>query len=151
MRYEVVPFEPWMISTLVSRARKADADEFLAVCGSTPEQVIIRGSYMGAMAGLADGVPYCVFGVNRAAMISDMGIPWMVGTVDLDRHARYFIKHCRAIVDGWMLEYRMLENHIDARNTKAIRWLKWMGFEFDDPAPYGWLGMPFLRFWRGHV
>ena len=140
-----------MIPGIASRVRKADADEFWASTGMTAEQTIVLGAHTGAHVGMADGVPFCVFGVSQASLIGSVGIPWMVGTVELDHHAYGFLKHCRPVVDRWADRFDLLVNYVDARNTRAIRWLKWLGFEFGEPEPYGWLGMPFIRFWRGHV
>jgi len=42
--------------------------------------------------------------------------------------------------------YSHLENWVDARNTKAINWLRWLGFTVHDPVPFGVAGLPFHRF-----
>jgi hypothetical protein len=39
-----------------------------------------------------------------------------------------------------------LENVVDARNTKSIRWLRRMGFEVLPAAPLGVEGRPFHLF-----
>jgi hypothetical protein len=43
--------------------------------------------------------------------------------------------------------YPQLENHVDARNRRALRWLGWLGFTIEAPAPWGVEGRPFHRFW----
>jgi hypothetical protein len=46
-----------------------------------------------------------------------------------------------------MLEqHSFLENWVDARNVTSIKWLKWCGFDFDDPAPFGVEQLMFHRF-----
>jgi hypothetical protein len=45
-------------------------------------------------------------------------------------------------------DYPRLCNVVDVRNTVAIRWLKWLGFEFNvPPAPHN--GQLFLIFQAG--
>jgi hypothetical protein len=43
--------------------------------------------------------------------------------------------------------YPHLENYVDVRNELSIKWLRWLGFQFDpQPIPYGVWEMPFFRF-----
>jgi len=59
-----------------------------------------------------------------------------------------FLRRNRNWIDANMKIYDKLENYVDARNTKAINWLKWLGFQFaDETVPYGMLKMPFYKFW----
>jgi len=49
-------------------------------------------------------------------------------------------------------KFSLLYNYVDARNVKSIKWLRWLGFQLDEPAPYGVRGLPFHRFeLRGKV
>ena len=52
-----------------------------------------------------------------------------------------------SIAPGQMvMHYRLLQNHVDARNTEAVRWLGWLGFEMDPALPFGPDQLPFHRF-----
>jgi hypothetical protein len=42
--------------------------------------------------------------------------------------------------------FPVLENMVDARNTKSIKWLKRLGFTFGPPLPHPHSGLPFYPF-----
>jgi hypothetical protein len=37
-------------------------------------------------------------------------------------------------------------NYVDARNVRAVKWFKWLGFEVSEPEPFGLNGELFHRF-----
>ena len=135
--------------------RPEDEAELWAASMSLPLPVMLRGLKLSTdtWVGLADGVPFCMVGVAPYSLIGSKGVPWMVGTVQLDRHAKAFLKACRPVLETILRQFSTLENWVDARNTKAIRWLRWMGFQVEDPQPHGALGLPFCHFVmrRDHV
>ena len=53
------------------------------------------------------------------------------------------------MIATWREQFPFMFNYVDARHTDAIRWLKWLGFEFDEAAPYGPFDLPFYRFTMG--
>lgn len=128
--------------------RDADREELRASSGQIPLLAMrsaIRYSDV-AMTGFADGVPVCMWGVTRESLIGNIGVPWMIATERLEKHARLFIRKCRKPLMEMRKEYDILTNYVDARNTRAIRWLEWMGFKIHDPKPYGVLNLPFHKF-----
>ena len=146
--FEVVMATPAIIDAVVADVRQADVDELWAVAQVTPRSAIAYGAeHSTAFALLADGVPVCVFGIVPYSVLSGAGIPWMVGTPGIDRHAVGFIRRCRMDLARFFGEWDKLFNVVDARNTKAIRWLKWLGFSVSDPTPYGPLGLLFCPFY----
>lgn len=136
------------IYAIASHVRPADTDELYASAGSTPTEAMIFGLEQGeeTYTGLIDDVPVCMWGVALESLIGNVGMPWMVATTMADKHAMTFLRHCREDVTGVLSKYKKLFNYVDARNTKAIAWLKWLGFAIEEPAPYGVLNMPFHRF-----
>lgn len=150
MNYRIVPLDLEHVASLATRCRPEDAREFWCASGQTPGHALMDGFRSGsAMCGLADDLPLCAFGVSSASLLGGKtGVPWMIGTVDLDRHAAGFLRRCRPVVESMFSEFEVLSNYVDASNVRAIRWLKWLGFEFGQPEPYGWLDLPFIRFER---
>lgn len=61
----------------------------------------------------------------------------------------YFAKHSRAYVEEMNRAYNYLENYVDVRNIVSIRWLKWCGFQMEEPEIHGVAQIPFIRFHRG--
>lgn len=129
--------------------RPADLQEHRAASGRHPYFAMQRGLEEGsvAMTGTIDGTPVCMWGVRRESLLNNIGIPWMVGTVALDSNAMLFLRRCRKPVLELLGGYDMLVNYVDERNTRAIEWLRFCGFEIGEPEPYGVAGLPFHKFW----
>jgi hypothetical protein len=99
-----------------------------------------------ALTCLFDGEPVAMFGVVPASTLTGRGVPWMVASATLDRHQRLFLRHCRPAVEQMGRMFRHLCNHVDARNTKAVRWLAWLGFTVHPAQPHGPDRLPFHYF-----
>jgi hypothetical protein len=136
------------VAQLAPNVRAADAREIRAATGETPEAALARSLRLSdqAWAGLLDGTVACLFGVGPAALLARVGVPWLVGAEAMVRHPCAFLRRSRACLAHLFADYDVLTNFVDARNDAAIRWLGWLGFTFDDPAPYGPDRLPFYRF-----
>lgn len=148
VRFSIEPATVEHMEHVACHAREADVEELSAAGGFTPLEAMIVGKKWSVecWCGLADGVPICVFGVSSASPLSDTGYPWMVGTDHLDSLAAGFLRRSRGVVKDMLSRYKLLYNYVDARNTRAIRWLRWLGFTIMDTEPYGVCGLPFHRF-----
>lgn len=144
----IVPATADHIAEMLPRVRQADIDEFLAINGSTPEQVLLTGLKIStfACAGLINGQVVTIFGVAPGSMIGGTGTPWLVGTDDLERYQRTFLRRCRNVVNAMLSVYPYLENYVDERNHVAKAWLHWLGFRLEEPAQFGVKGLNFHRF-----
>lgn len=146
----VVPALPEHIPALVPNIRQADIDEMEAGYSLTPQKAMEIGLKHSSQCwvGLVDGEPIAMAGVNAPSVLSDTAYPWMLGTHHLDREDVKigFLIQSRKILRTMLQVYAHLENHVDARNTKAIAWLKWLGFTMDEAKPYGPAGLPFHHF-----
>lgn len=144
----IIDAQAWHIKSIADRMRSADRDE-LAALGYAPE-VAMRVSLGGegeAWTGMIDGVPVCMFGVNSSsALTPHRGLPWMMGTESLDRHAILFLKRCKAQVDRMQSLFPLLENWIAVSNVVAVTWLEWLGFSLHETKMVG--SMEFIRFTR---
>ncbi len=148
-RHKIIPATPEHVDHICARIRKPDLDELWATCMQKPITALQSGLKHSevAMTAVVDDVPICVWGVVRESIMLNVGTPWMVGSRDLDKEAVRFIRYCRDPVMKLFDNYDILENYVDSRNTRSIRWLKWLGFTIDDPKPYGVFNLPFHRFW----
>ena len=98
---------------------------------------------------LLDGVPCLVFGIGTQTFFSEVGVPWLLGTDAADQHQYRFGRQSKKIFSEMYAPYSCMENHVLAENKKTIRWLKWLGFEMDEPLPYGVFNQEFIRFGKG--
>jgi len=85
-------------------------------------------------------------GVIPTSLLTGGGVIWLLGTDDVKRNARGFLEVSPGCLAQIMTRYHHLHNYVDQRNTASIRWLKWMGFEFQPAQPFGPYGLPFHRF-----
>lgn len=133
---------------IADRARMADVQELWAFARVTPLECMKQGmDRCKARTGTIDGQPVCMFGVTPVTLLGAAGTPWMVGTTELDKNQLTVARRCRPELSSLYTGYNVLVNFVDARNRKAIRWLKWLGFDLDqEPTPMGPDSMPFYRF-----
>lgn len=133
---------------LVGRLRQADKDELYATNGEDPDKTLIESwndSKHRWSVWLNDYL-VCVFGLTEYKPISNIGIPWLLGSDDVLKIRKTFVKQSISYIDLMLDEFQHLFNFVDARNKASIRWLKWLGFEFHDPQPFGFEKRPFMMF-----
>ena len=145
---EIVEATPEHVSALIPSVRQADIDEFQAMSGKTPAQVLASGLRASAFcyAGLVNGEVVTIFGVAPRSIITGSGVPWLVGSDLLEKYQATFLRRCRPVLSHFLQHYPVLENYVDARNTAAKCWLHWLGFTIHEEQPIGLAGLPFHRF-----
>jgi len=81
------------------------------------------------------------------------GVPWVLGTEKFhainSRGTRSFLNLAQVWFERWRHQYKQLENFVATKNTKSIRWLKWLGFIVDTDNKWYLIdkGIPFFRFY----
>lgn len=145
--FRVVMANHELLAEISANARKEDIDELWASNMITPNTALSFGYRTSTTFVLMAGdTPLCAFGITPYSALGSFGAPWMIGTNDLERHAVPFIRKCRRDLKGYFAEWNRLFNFVDARNTKAIRWLKWLGFTILPVESHGPFKMPFHPF-----
>lgn len=83
------------------------------------------------------------------SMLGSVGTPWLVtsSTVRAAVSPLSFALIYREQVKEMNLLFPTLENWVDSTYNDSIRLMKIIGFQLDDPLPYGKDGAPFRRFW----
>jgi len=86
-----------------------------------------------------------IFGVAQGELY---GIPWMVATDEIYRHAVELCRTARGLVKNWKEHYGTLANCVDSRNTASHRWLKSLGFAIREDIVFGepYYKVPFYLF-----
>lgn len=95
-----------------------------------------------------DGHILALWGATRKSLISSDGVFWLVASKHAQRHPFLFAKETKRLLGIFDSQYQQLENYVDAGNERIIRWLKWLGFNFDSQPIFSASGHPVLRFWR---
>lgn len=136
---EVLPVSVEEVPAIASIVRQADIDEITEALGIAMDQALyeaLRGS-LNVKKIVVGGQVVAVFGDAVHSLLGSVGVPWLISTVHVERHARAFLKICKPEVQAMLTRHKHLLNYVDVRNTVAIRWLKWLGFEFGPAVPYG--------------
>lgn len=116
--------------------RADDFDEVFAISGKSPHYDIID-SWQNSLRKWVilnnHGEAVAVLGIRPIGnMFSDIGLPWLVGTDELTKMKKFFVKVSKPIINEMCKHFKLLVNLVDSRYTKAVRWLKWCGFTFED-------------------
>ncbi|WP_017773847.1 hypothetical protein [Paraburkholderia kururiensis] len=136
------------VAYLAANLRDEDRAEVHALTGADPERVIAFCAHTSIFSWvwLVDGNPAAIFGLSADSLMSETGMPWLLTTPLVELQPITFLRHGRTWRDRMAAMFPHLENYVDARYARCIRWLEWLGFEIHPAAPYGVHGMPFHRF-----
>ena len=134
---------------MFGRIRKADHDECYAALGRSAEEGLMQSFAASRMAWAAvtASETIAVFGCAAASLLTDTGVPWMVGTDKVSEYRVSFARGGRRYTKKMKRVFSYLENWVDARNTLSLRWLQWCGFTIEPARPYGFEQRPFHRFY----
>ncbi len=136
--------------SLADRLRKTDVQEIYA-SSARPPHIAIREAFLRSdmcWTAFKENLPIAIFGCAAPSTMSLVASPWMLGSNELDRAAIGIGRASLYYVNKMSERYDILENFIDARQKKSIRWLQWCGFTIEAPQFIGIHGEAFHRFWR---
>lgn len=136
------------IGLLLADLRDADRVE-LRRSSSLPLVEMLRASFAMSdhtYAGFVDGKLVALFGVTPLSRLTGYGVPWLMSTNHMTTNGIHVLRHSKRITQIWMQEFSVLRNYVDADNAAAIKWLKWLGFDFQQSIPYGRRGEAFYPF-----
>lgn len=132
------------IAFLAPRLREADVQEIGVMNpGKTPLQILERAESISDLCRVleCDGKPVCIFGT---AFHPTGGVIWMVGTDEVKRFAHDVLRHGRLFIREMRGLYPRLFNLVDARHVESIKFLHWLGFQFQGEYMIG--DVPFIPF-----
>lgn len=151
---EIRQARPEDAQLLLDDIRPADYAELEASHGKHADFVAVvqRGiaiSQPMVWSAFVDGKLWMLGGAAKGGTLlgGEYGVPWMLGTTAILNKGGVLTKVARAYLEQMKAAYPEMMNLVDARNTKAIAWLKRMGFEVDtDTIQAGPDRMDFHRF-----
>lgn len=133
---------------LSTRLRQADLDELQANTGGDPLATLMVGRDISdpAYTIIDDiGLPVAMFGVVPTN-VDRQGVMWLLGTDELRKHSRDFLRQSRPWIERLHKKYTLLYNVIDKRNKVHLRWLKFLGCNFVGEVIHGVENRPFVQF-----
>ncbi len=148
---EIVNYEPDHGAYIAQNMRLSDRREIYYLSLLSPAAAIRSCMAFSDMAytAMADGVPFLMWGVTRRTFVSDVGNPWLLGTDEANNHQYRFGRQTLTYFAEMSSRFERMENYALAENKRALRWIKWAGFDIYETLPYGAFGAPFVRFGKG--
>lgn len=144
---------PSDVVLIADNMRAIDREEIELSSGLTPLEALQysydHSEYCQTM--LFDGVPVGMFGVSKNSLLSNVGCIWFLGTEEMNKVKKSFVVNSLPYINRLFDYAERLENYVWIENKLSIRWLKWCGFKFDEPAPYGVKKALFLHFYKEKV
>ena len=125
------------VAYLSAFLREADVAEIRANgTDETIDQVLQRGVDRSEVAWtvLYKGRPCALVGSGlfQDPELDDLGCVWMLGSEDLTAEPRAFVEKCLEHLPDLFIRDTLC-NYVWSGNTVHIRFLEWLGAEFDDP------------------
>lgn len=147
---QIAAYEPWHGDHIAANMRPSDRKEIYYLAALTPPAAIKATAAMSAYGktALVNGEPCVIWGVARRTFLSDVGVPWLLGTPLAEQYQFRFGRATRVYFEEAASRFPVMENYALAENRKTIRWLKWLGFDMEEAQPYGAFNAPFVRFGR---
>ena len=140
---------PADVDELVASMRDQDVAEVLAAGYADTRTPVAEGVQRSVMCWTCrvDGKLAAIFGLAPfGGMLSDTGVPWLLGTDEVPRHRRILARVARPYIARMLAQTPRLMNVVHADNTVAVRWLARMGFKLSPAAPAGPHGALFHSF-----
>jgi hypothetical protein len=76
-----------------------------------------------------DNIPCAIYGRVAASILGDSANIWLLGTPELNKIKKSFMRISKHVINDWLKEYPVLWAQVDGRYGKTHRWLKWLGFQ----------------------
>jgi hypothetical protein len=149
MRAYVTESSPEHIKPVALNMRAADVAEIWAAGKNRPENALKASMALSQYCKtiMIDDAPAAIFGVTPLSSLTGRGVPWLLGTAQIESIPHRFLKGSMVYLRDMARGFSYLENWVDARNAHSIAWLKWLGFVIMPSEPYGHLRLPFHRFY----
>lgn len=80
--------------------------------------------------GYVDTKLLALWGLIPPTLMSDQAYLWLHVTSALKGHEFFLVRHSQCVVEEALKVYPTIVGHTLDTNTKAIRWLEWLGAKF---------------------
>ena len=113
-----------LITFATGAAMDARATEIMTLCQKMSGEI---------WSGYIDKKLVCCWGLIPPSVFSNVAYLWMYNTCELKEQQFVFIRRSQIEVEKMLKHYDKIIGHCMVGNDKAVRWLKWLGAEFDPP------------------
>jgi hypothetical protein len=74
----------------------------------------------------------CIWGLIPPTLLSNWAYLWLKTNGLVEGHQFCFVRHSQIELARMLEKYPTIVGHCDRRNTDSMRWLRWLGAEFDN-------------------
>jgi hypothetical protein len=145
---EVCPPRPGDIARFAYLMREPDTMEIWLSHAIGTYEVVLRSVELSTRCFVATtgGVSLAIFGV--VPITAGVGSVWLLGADGINRNRLAYARACREFFPKLIAGFQVVENYIWAGYEDALRWARWLGFQVEEPRPWGAFGAPFCHAWR---
>ena len=139
------------VVTVAANMRQEDKEEVLAYSGSSPQEALFYCFFASQPCMTMVGRKGNIMGMYGVVPCSPkVGRIWMLGHESMTsdyKDVRAFLRNSPIELDKFKMNYPILYNFVDARNTTHVKWIKYMGFSIiKEHATFGYEGRLFYEF-----
>lgn len=84
--------------------------------------------------GLVDGEYACCWGLIPPTVMGDRAYLWLHTSSLVEQNKFVFVRRSQRCIEAMLKEYSEIVGFCKPGNEQAIRWIKWLGAEFAEPA-----------------
>ena len=78
-----------------------------------------------------------------------LNLVWFIASREIEKHKRELLTLTRGEFDALLEKYGRLENLVDARSKKSLRFIRWLGFTInEEPLAAGVNGEILYHFYK---
>lgn len=128
--------------------RQEDVDEIWHLARVTPLDALelSYGNCYYSITILRDDQVVLILGVSGE--LGGEGVPWMLASPLLTKIRKQFIREGRVLMDAISSDFPLLHNVAWSKNKEHLRWLDWLGFQFQPGVPMGPDGEIYIHFYK---
>lgn len=126
--------EEKFLNEFLKDIRKEEREEILILTNDIYKELneSIKNSTIAIKVLSKDNKPLCIYGTRKIKGIEG-NLIWCVGTNEIMKYKKSFVKISKHILEKWKKQYGILYNCISVENKKSFIWLKMLGAEFSEP------------------
>lgn len=126
---------------ILEHLRSEDEHEAVTQKGDNFKQVVLEEimnsgtrTYLGCRK--SDDTPVCVGGYSDTSE-KGIGVVWLLSTPEIENNKTCLLRHIVGAFEEIDEKYWLTYNILFSENRFAKRWLKKLGYKFDNPKPEG--------------
>lgn len=135
-----------VLHRLGANMRPHDVEECEAF-GLSPVEAVLQSAYHAQSESFVvldeQGEALWVYGRGPVIGADGVGI-WCLGRIGSEKHAKFFLRESKRVINQWLNEGAVLWNYVSVNNAPSLRWLAWLGVTFGDEVEIG--GVQFVKF-----